>query len=346
LIKGVSLFANVGIAETYLANQDVEICVANELLRERVEFYNELYPECHMIQGDITTQHTYKKVLQTAQKENCDFLLATPPCQGMSVAGQMQEDDPRNSLIKYVVKMIQDLSPSFAIIENVPMILKTYLLHKGEKIKLVDFILNELPEYKINYKIVNTADYATPQTRKRAIFLLSKHKKWEFPEPQKHISLKTAIGSLPSLNAGENSHIAYHKAKKHNARHILCMQHTPSGKTALQNEEFYPKKEDGTKIKGYRSTYRRMAWDKPAPTITMSNGSIASHTNVHPGRKLPDGTYSDARVLTLKEIFVLTGLPQDWTPPTWASEHFVRQVIGEGVPPRLIENLLATMPRN
>jgi len=47
--------------------------------------------------------------------------------------------------------------------------------------------------------------------------------------------------------------------------------------------------------------------------------------------------------LTLKEIFILTGLPDDWNPPKWASENLVRQVIGEGVPPKLIDRLLQTI---
>jgi len=346
LISGVSLFSNVGIAESYIENNGVKIVVANELLRERVAFYSEIYAQCKIVQGDITTQDTYAKVLKLALENRCDFLLATPPCQGMSVAGMMQENDPRNSLIKYVVKMIQDLEPSFAIIENVPKILKTYLVHKGQKVKVLDYILDALPQYHINYKIVNSADYGTAQNRQRAIFLISKNELWEFPKTEKPISVREAIGHLPSLESGESSKIAFHKAKQHNARHIEALKHTASGKSALQNEVYYPKKEDGTRIKGYHSTYRRMSWDKPATTITMSNGSIASHTNVHPGKKLEDGTYSDARVLSLKELFILTGLPEDWKPPTWASEHFVRQVIGEGVPPRLIDRLLKTMPKS
>ena len=107
----------------------------------------------------------------------------------------------------------------------------------------------------------------------------------------------------------------------------------------------YPKKADGTRIKGFATTYKRIEWDKPAPTITMANGSVSSQNNVHPGVLLEDGTYSNARVLTLKEIFILTGLPDDWNPPQWASENLIRQVIGEGVPPKLIDSLLSSMPK-
>lgn len=76
----------------------------------------------------------------------------------------------------------------------------------------------------------------------------------------------------------------------------------------------------------------------------MANGSVSSQNNVHPGVLKNNGEYSDARVLTLKEIFILTGLPENWNPPKWASENLIRQVIGEGVPPKLINKLLETMP--
>ncbi len=72
----------------------------------------------------------------------------------------------------------------------------------------------------------------------------------------------------------------------------------------------------------------------------MGNGSISSQNNVHPGRLKSDGTYSDARVLTLLEIIKLTGLPDNWTPPKWADETLVRHVIGEAIPPNLVKSII------
>jgi len=346
-LNGVSLFANVGIAETYIKNHGINIVVANELLEDRANFYHELYPECEIVQGNITDAKIYNKVLQKAKQKKCDFLIATPPCQGMSLAGKMVENDPRNSLIKYVVEMVKALQPKYVMIENVTGVLKTYITVSGVKTKITKYIEDELVplRYFINPTIVDSADYGTPQHRKRTIFLISKIAQWELPPKQTRITTKEAIGHLPSLESEESSKIKFHYAKKHNERHIAFLKHTPTGKTALHNKVHYPKKESGQRIKGYTTTYKRIEWDKPAPTITMANGSISSQNNVHPGRLKKDGTYSNARVLTLKEIFILTGLPDDWSPPEWASENLIRCVIGEGVPPRLIDSLLVTMPK-
>ncbi|HBJ76539.1 MAG TPA: DNA (cytosine-5-)-methyltransferase, partial [Porphyromonadaceae bacterium] len=241
---------------------------------------------------------------------------------------------------------IKRTEPVNIIIENVPQILKTYITIGERDILIVDYIKMELSKYGyyINYKVCDACNYSTPQHRKRCIFLISKLKEWKFPEEDNVlITTQDAIGDLPSLEAGEDSGIKYHKAKSHSAKHILWMQHTPTGETALNNMTYYPEK-DGRKIKGYSTTYKRIKWDEPAPTITMCNGSISSQNNCHPGRLLKSGIYSDARVLTILELLRLTGLPDDWNIPVWASDKLIREVIGECFPPKFASAMLRTMP--
>lgn len=342
-MNGLSLFANVGIAETYLEDLGFNVKVANELLPSRAEFYRHLHPDCNMICGDITNKEVFAKVMKEAKKEKVKFILATPPCQGMSQAGRMDENDVRNTLIVKVMEAIEILNPEFVLIENVAQMLKTSIVHNGKIIKITDFI-NSVCEkdYHIKFDVLNAADYGTPQSRKRAIIRIYKKKyEWVTPTKQPHISVEQAIGHLPSLEAGEDSGIAYHKAKIHNSRHILWMKHTPTGKTSFDNPVHYPRKDNGERIKGFKTTYKRMDWHRPAPTITMANGSISSQNNVHPGRLLDDGTYSDARVLTLLELFYLMGLPPEWKPKDNSTEQLVREVIGEAVPPQLLKALFS-----
>ena len=146
---------------------------------------------------------------------------------------------------------------------------------------------------------------------------------------------------MPSLNAGEKSKIPWHFARNHSEDHITWMKHTPTGKTAFENKIHYPKKKNGEKIKSYMTTYRRMKWCEPAPTITMRNDAISSQLNVHPGKKLPDGTYSDARVLTPLELMILSSLPENWKIPKNTPEILIRKCIGESVPPLLIKKIVS-----
>lgn len=345
MIKGISLFANVGIGELLLKDAGIDIVVANELLPQRAKFYSENYPDSKMICGDITKKEVFDEVIKEGIKSKVDFLIATPPCQGMSIAGKMNPDDPRNTLILKVVEAILKLSPKYIVIENVPQMLKSYISVDDEKIGIMEYIESKLgKKYNISYQVVDAADFKTPQYRKRAIILMSKKgfPKPTFPEKQPQITVKTAIGHLPSLEAGESSKIPLHKAKSHNARHIEWMKHTPTGETALNNPVHFPQK-DGRKIKGFMTTYKRMRWDKPAPTVTMANGSISSQNNVHPGTLKKDGTYSDARVLTIKELMLISGIPDTWKIPSWASDNLIRQVIGEMLPPQLIYHLVKNL---
>ena len=48
-IRGLSLFANVGIAEAMFHSLGVKILVANELIERRAKFYQEVYPKSKMI---------------------------------------------------------------------------------------------------------------------------------------------------------------------------------------------------------------------------------------------------------------------------------------------------------
>lgn len=342
-LKWLSLFANVGIAEFYLKDLWIDIVVANELLEKRAKLYNFFHPETHMISWDITDEKIFSEIIKTAKDENCDFLIATPPCQWMSVAGKMLENDPRNSLIIKAVEAIKFIKLKYALIENVPAFLTTYIMYNSEKILIPDYIKSELSEdYDLKFQVLDASKHWTPQYRKRAFVLISRKDCEElfFPEEQKEITVREAIWHLPSLESSEKSDIKYHYAKNHSDNHILWMKNTPTGKTALDNEKFFPQKENGDRIKWFKTTYKRIEWDKPAPTITMCNWAISSQNNVHPWRELENWQYSDARVLTLKELFILTGLPDDIEIPDWASDNFIRQVIGEWIPPKLVYEIL------
>jgi DNA (cytosine-5)-methyltransferase 1 len=334
-IKGLSLFASGGVGEAYLKDTNIEIVVANELLNDRAKFFQSLYTDCHMIAGNIRDKKLFDKIIDLSIKNSVEYIQATPPCQGFSVAGKMDPDDERNDLYKYIIYAANKINPKYILIENVSGFMK-----------LLNIMKEQLPNYHIECSIIDSKDYETPQSRKRCIMLISRNdvSVWKFPSiVYKEITVRQAIGHLPSLEAGEKSDIhKYHYAKNHNTNHILWMKHTPSGKSALMNDIYYPQK-DNRKIKGYNTTYKRMEWDKPAPTITMMNGSISSQNNVHPGRLLSDGTYSDARALTIYELIKLTGLPDDWQIPEWASDTLIRHILGEAVMPKVIYHLVKNL---
>lgn len=375
--NALSLFSSAGLAETYFSSCSVNVRVANELLLDRAKFYRHLYPETKMIQGDIATSEVFSKVIKEAKKQKCNFLIATPPCQGMSTAGKQEKDDPRNRLITIVVDAIKELSPEFVIIENVPAVLKTKIKICDKWVNINDYLNNELSSiYNFNEnKVVNSMYYGVAQSRERCVFLLSKKKyniNWEFPSPSENVTtLRDVIGNLPSLdpdvtdiNEEERSIIfpGYQKKKamglkfskwhyppRHKMRHVIAMQHTPEGFSAWNNKKFYPTLADGTKSKGFKNTYKRQWWDKPAYTVTRYTSRLGSQENGHPGFPIIDSIdeenrlWSDARVLTIFELMRVSSLPDNWDIPDWASSDLVREILGEGIPPKLMEFALKSL---
>lgn len=346
-MKAISLFCSAGIGELRLPKDKIDFVLANELLTKRANCYKFWYPNTQMLNGDITDKSIKKKIIETAQKEKVQLLLATPPCQGLSTLGKnkVQDDyinDRRNFLILEVLDIIDSCDFDYVLIENVPKFIEMYFPFDGGYYQLEQILRKKYDnKYVIEIKVLNAKDYGIAQSRPRAIIkLYKKGLKWEWPTSQPEINLQQAIGHLPSLEAGEDSGIKWHKAKPEIDRLVLAMKHTPQGKSAIPNPIYYPKKADGTRIKGFHNTFKRMVWDQPCPARTTYSGSLSSHNNVHPGRLLPDGTYSDARVLTLLETFIVSSIPEDISFPPQATDNFIRTIIGEAIPPRLLEVII------
>lgn len=346
-IKAMSLFAGGGIGETYLNDIGIHTVIANEFIKERANIYKYRFPKTNMIIGDIKEKK--KELIKLGKKENLDLLIATPPCQGMSVLGKKDYDgDIRNFLIFDVFDIIDSLDFKYIFIENVPKFLNMYYPYNHEKIKLTDLLQEKYGnKYEIIYGVYNAADYEVPQRRKRAIIrMFKKGLIWEEPSKSKHqIILKEAIGHLPSIEADEESGIKWHNGPSISADKAEMLKHTPSGCSAYKNEKYYPKKLNGDRISGFGNTYTRLDWNSICPTRTMNSGSISGSNNGHPGRCIIDGDedirrYSDARTLSLLELFIVSSLPEDINFPEGTSEKLIRDIVGEGVPPKMSKAFL------
>lgn len=346
--KVLSLFASAGIAEFGFDQDKFDIVLANELLQYRSDAHKYWHPDTEMICGDITDEKVKNEIISKSIRKKVDFVFSTPPCQGVSLIGKNKNndqmlDDKRNYLIFHTFDVIDEIDPKIVLIENVARFFKIKYPVDNE-LKTVEQIVREKysNKYTIYCDVFDAANYEIPQHRERAIIrMFKKGFKWDDPKKSsKVITVKDAIGDLPSLESGESSNIKNHYARKHTKENILWMKHTPTGKSATENEKYYPVKKNGDRIICYSASYKRMDWDKPAPTITMRNDCIASQSNVHPGRKLKDGTYSDARVLTLRELFILSSMDPDCDIPDCVSDIQIRHIIGEAVPPKLISSVL------
>lgn len=345
--KILSLFSNVGIGENLLP-ENFEVVLANELEKERCEVYRKLYPNHEIIEGDINEKEL--EIIEKAKLLNINIVIATPPCQSFSIINNKKiENDPRDFLVLTAVRIVESLSPELAIFENV--ISQANLQIDGKT--YIEWLQQKFSDYKVWCKILNTADFGVPQRRKRLFTFISK-KHFDLPKQKTHITLEESIGYLDSIEANEKTDDLMHYGPPNSEHHILWAKHTPTGKSAFDNigiNEYYPQVIDKETnkirpIKGYTTTYRRMHWDEVSYTLTMNHAGPNGSNTLHPGRLKADGTYSDARTLSLREAATIMGLESTFVFPEEVSYRQGMKFFGEGLSPVILRDLLMSWERS
>ena len=122
------------------------------------------------------------------KKGELDFLDASPPCQGFSMAGKRDVLDKRNELIFDTVKKIGEIYPKVFLIENVEGLIK------GGMVGLFNEVFSSLQKlgYNIRWKSLNSIYYGVPQSRQRVLIIGYRNDLGitpRFPEPDKEITL-------------------------------------------------------------------------------------------------------------------------------------------------------------
>ncbi|HEM3463639.1 TPA: DNA cytosine methyltransferase [Streptococcus suis] len=138
-----------------------EIAYANDIMPEAVNTYNKNFSHQSVL-ADITT------VKSEELPDDIDVVIGGFPCQGFSIANKNRNtEDKRNFLYLEMLRIIKDKKPKFFLAENVKGILS---LGKGKVIQMIikDF---ESIGYKVDYKLVNAAEYGVPQARERVLIM-------------------------------------------------------------------------------------------------------------------------------------------------------------------------------
>ena len=152
------------------------------------------------LNADLSKKETFDEIRKIAGERAIDVVIAGPPCQGFSVTGPRNFDDPRNKLYLSVIELVKQYKPKAFIVENVPGMA---MMYDGQ---VKDEVLKRFRNigYNVECKILLAADYGVPQMRKRLIFMGIRKDIGEprFPEPilspEEYVTCREAIGDLPS----------------------------------------------------------------------------------------------------------------------------------------------------
>ena len=371
----ISLFSSAGIGCYGFKLNGYECIATNEILKKRLDiqkFNNKCKYETGYIETDIKEKTTKKRIYKEIEKwkklgnDRVDVVIATPPCQGMSVANHKKKDTEieRNSLINESVDIIKKINPRFFIFENVAAFWKTGCLDSSKDvISIGNMITNELGEqYIIHKEVLNFKNYGSNSSRTRTL-VIGVCKEFSndispvelFPDYVKEKTLYEVIGNMKCLNWGEyDSNDFYHNFRVYPKHMKSWIENIKQGESAFDNldDKKKPHKIINGKLVINKSKnadkYTRQKYDKVAPCIHTRNDQMASQNTVHP---------IDDRVFSIRELMHMMTIPDSFKlidknldelnalklfekqKLSKKEEMNIRQCIGEAVPTKIFEQI-------
>ena len=305
-LTAIDLFCGCGGISKGLEMAGINVLAGLDFFKEAGETYKTNFNH-KFIYGDITKHKTKKELYETIRQEfqgrKLNIIAGGFPCQGFSMSGRRDVEDPRNKLYLEVVDIVNTLKPEFIFLENVKGLVS---MEKGKVKKriLKDF---EKIGYEIKAYVLNAVNFETPQKRERVVFIGNRiGKKILYPEPiikdGKYKTTKDAIKDL--MNKNEDAKFS-HFFTKHNKEMQKRLSLVEEGKGLYSN---------------YSDSWKKCPWNEPSCTIKENHGGV----NIHP--RLP-------RVLTVRECARIQSFPDNFLFKGTKSKQLVQ--IGNAVPPLL-----------
>lgn len=265
-----------------------------------------------------------------------DIIVGGPPCQGFSISGKRDPNDPRNKLYTSFVKSVEHFKPKAFIMENVPNLAS---MQNGT---IKDTIVKEFEAlgYTINYQRILASDYGVPQNRRRFIMVgLLNGQKFYFPEITHHdnkVTTKEAINDLPEHSVECGTKYLYEPLSEY-------QQHIRENSQGIFNHEITKHTEktttiislvpDGGNYKDLPDKYKKtrnvnIAWTRynsAKPSLTIDTGH---RHHFH---------YKFNRVPTVRESARLQSFPDNFK--FLGSKTSQYKQVGNAVPPILSKHL-------
>jgi DNA (cytosine-5)-methyltransferase 1 len=252
------------------------------------------------------------------------FLIGCAPCQAFSSHTKTKQDTrERRNLLPKLADIASVLLPEAILIENVPELLadRNWRFFLKARTKL------EKSGYVVRARIFNLAEFGLPQERFRAVIMAFKAP-FQLPEgllsPSEFRTVRQTISHLPPLRpGGENHGDPMHITSNHRPSTVAILKQVPKngGNRPIGVGPKCLDKARG-RFGGYTDVYGRLAWDRPALTITARCRTPSCGRFAHPEQN---------RGLSIREAALLQGFPETFMCEGPFDDKFKQ--IGNAVPP-------------
>jgi len=194
----VSLYAGAGGMDIGFVAAGFEPVWSNEVDPAAVETYTAALGGHEITCGDIREQ-------DLPARGSADVVIGGPPCQGFSVAGKMDPDDPRSNHVWEFLRVVEHVRPAAFVLENVKN-LAVNRRWQGLRDRLLERA--ELLGYETRVHLLNAADYGVPQARERMFMvgIVGGGQIEIAPQIGPRKTVREALGVLPAFGQpGNNS---------------------------------------------------------------------------------------------------------------------------------------------
>lgn len=202
-MKIIELFSGCGGLAKGMANAGFEECALVEFNKDACASLRLNFDPAIVHEGDI-------RAFDYSPYKGIDAIAGGPPCQPFSLGGKAKAQDDARDMFPEAARAIAELRPRGFLFENVKGLLRssfsqyfTYIVLRltfpaekkaegetwqehRERLSKIDFAKYRRVKYRVEYRLVNAADYGVPQVRERVIIVGIRSdlkKRWEWPEP-------------------------------------------------------------------------------------------------------------------------------------------------------------------
>lgn len=375
----VTLFSSAGVGCHGFQMEGYRCIATNEIIERRMQVQrcnHKCEYDSGYIVGDITSdvikQRIYSEIRKWKHKGNdrVDVIIATPPCQGISVINHKKNDKEinRNSLVVESVEIIRQINPRFFIFENVMAFQKTLCITPdGRTVPIGEYVREVLgKDYVISGRILNFMNYGSNSSRTRTL-MIGVDKAYRnnitpydlYPEFRPEKTLREVIYDFPRLEWGEvYVDDFYHAFRTYKSEMREWIHDLKEGESAFDNDS--PEKRPHRVINGQivenirknRDKYTRQPWDRFIQCVHTRNDQLAAQNTIHPEQD---------RVYSIRELMAMMTIPDDFRWVDMSLEELnalsneekldvykshemnIRQCLGEAVPTEIMRQLAAAI---
>lgn len=337
-LVALSFFTGAGGLDLGMERAGIHARLLCENMREARMSIGVNWPKRALV-GDITTLDgaTVRAMAGLAPDVEVAVMFGGPPCQAFSTAGARRAfDDPRGNCFLAYIDLAAQLRPRYLVIENVRGLLSAaYPLEKGgEPVHggALRIILDKLDAmgYGVSFNLYDAANFGAFQHRERVVLIAkrdgtkcryltptnSDDPKWGLP------AWRTFREAVDGIEDGPQHYTPLRPDR------VNWLRMVPEGGCWTSLPKELQEKAMGKAYRlggGKTGFHRRIAWDKPCPTLVTAPTMPATLLG-HP---------TEDRVLSVEEYKAVQGFPTDWFIAGRTAD--VYRQIGNAVPVQLGE---------